>query len=79
MLSGPSFRSAFIFSINSLILSGFPLTSSHLVEASLSAFSWLYTPVCPVAQRYHEIPFIYNYSYFKYILILQSNCLICTT
>ena len=38
MLSGPSFRSAFVFSINSLILSGFPLTSFHLAEASLSAF-----------------------------------------
>ena len=38
MLSGPSFRSDLIFSINSLILSGFPLTSFHLAEASLSAF-----------------------------------------
>ena len=35
MLSGLSFRSAFIFSINSLILSGFPLTSYHLAEANL--------------------------------------------
>ena len=38
MLSGPSFRSAFVFIINSLILSGFPLTSFHLAEASLSTF-----------------------------------------
>ena len=38
MLSGPSFRSAFVFGINSLILSGFPLTSFDLAEASLSAF-----------------------------------------
>ena len=45
MLSGPSFRSAFVFSINSLILSGFPLTSFHLAEDSLSAFSWLYIHV----------------------------------
>ena len=37
MLSGPSFRSAFVFGINSLILSGFPLTSFDLAEASLSA------------------------------------------
>ena len=46
MLSGPSFRSAFVFSIKPLILSGFPFTSFHLVEASISAFSWLYTLVC---------------------------------
>ena len=46
MLSGPPFRSVFVFSFNSLILSGFPLTSFHLAEASLSAFSWLYTLVC---------------------------------
>ena len=38
MLSGPSFRSAFVFNINSLILPGFPLISFHLAEASLSAF-----------------------------------------
>ena len=35
MLSGLSFRSAFAFSINSLILSGFPLTFFHLAEANL--------------------------------------------
>ena len=35
MLSSPSFRSAFVFSINPLIWSGFPLTSFHLAEASL--------------------------------------------
>ena len=50
MLSGPSFRSAFVLSINSLILSGFPLTSFHLVETSLSAFSWLYTLVLVCVQ-----------------------------
>ena len=33
MLSGPFFMSAFIFSISSLILSDFSLTSFHLVEA----------------------------------------------
>ena len=43
ILSGPSFRSAFIFSINSLILSDFPLTSFQFAEASLSAFLWVYT------------------------------------
>ena len=63
MLSGPSFRSAFIFSINSLILSGFPLTSFLLAEASLSVFSWLHALVCAVAQKYHEMSFIYNYSH----------------
>ena len=61
MLSGPSFRLAFVFSINSLILSGFPLTS----EPSLSAFSWLYTLVCAFVQIYHEMSFIYNYSHFS--------------
>ena len=66
MISGPSFRSAFAFSINSLILSGFPLTSIHLAEASLSAFSWLYTLVCAVVQTYHEMFFIYNYLHVQY-------------
>ena len=57
MLSGPSFRSNFVFSINSLILSGFPLTTFHLAEASLSLVS-------AVVQKYHEMSYIYNYSYF---------------
>ena len=48
MLPGPSFRSVFVFSINSLILSGFPWTSIHLAEASLSAFLWLYILVYAV-------------------------------
>ena len=64
MLSGPSFRSAFVFSVNSLILSGFPLASFHLVEPSLTAFLWLYTLVCAVVQKYHKMSFIYNYSHF---------------
>ena len=51
MLSGPSFRSVFVFSINSLILFGFPLTSFHLAEVSLSAFLWLCTLVCVVVQN----------------------------
>ena len=38
MLSGTPFMSAFVFSINSLVLSGFPLISFHLVEASLFPF-----------------------------------------
>ena len=46
----------------SLILSA--LTSFHLAEASLSAFSWLYTLVCAVVQKDHKMPFIYNYSHF---------------
>ena len=64
MLSGPSFRSAFVFSINLLILPGFPCTSFHLTEASLSVISWLYALVCAVVQKYHEMSFIYNYSHF---------------
>ena len=54
----------FHFSNSSLILSGFTLTSFHLPEASLSAFSWLYTLVCAVVQKYHKMSFIYNYSHF---------------
>ena len=54
MLSCPSFSSVFVFSINSLILSGFPLTF-HLTEASLSAFSWLFTLECAVIQQYHKM------------------------
>ena len=39
--------SAFVFSINLLISSGFPLTSFQLAEASLCAFFfWLYTLTC---------------------------------
>ena len=55
MLPGPFFTLAFVFSIISLILSGFPLTSFHSAEASLSAISWLCTLVCAVVQKYHEI------------------------
>ena len=35
MLSGLSFWSAFVLSINLLILPGFPLTFIHLAEANL--------------------------------------------
>ena len=55
---------AFIFSINLLILSGFPSASFHLVETSQSAFSWLYTLVCAVVQKFNEMFFIYNCSHF---------------
>ena len=75
MLPGPSFRSTFVFSINSLILSGFPLTSFHLAEASLSAFSWLYTLVSSIVQKYHEMLQLFTFL----VLILQSTCFICTT
>ena len=64
MLTGPSLRSAFIFSINSLILPGFPLTSFHLAEASLSISLWLCTLVSAIAQKYYEMSFIYNYLHF---------------
>ena len=64
MLPGPSFRSVFVFSINSLMV--FLLTSIHLAEASLRAFSWLYTLVCAVVQKYQEMFFIYNYSDFQH-------------
>ena len=65
MSPGPSFRPAFVFGINSLILSGFPFTSLHLAEASLSGFSWIFTMVCAVVKKTrHEMSFIYNYSHF---------------
>ena len=63
MIPSPSFRSAFVFRINSLILPGFPLAFFHLAEASLSAFLWLYTFVCAVAQKLLRNVF-YNYSHF---------------
>ena len=66
MLSSPSFRSAFIFSINLLILSGLSLTSFQLAEALLSVFSWLYNYDCAAIQKYQEVSFIYNYSRFWY-------------
>ena len=40
------------------------LTSFHLAKASLFAFSWLYTLVCAVVQKYLEMFFIYNNSHF---------------
>ena len=61
MLSCPSFRLGLVFSINSLTWSGFPLTSFHLAEATLSCFSWLYALVCAVVQKHHKMSFIYNY------------------
>ena len=63
--------SLFILSINSLTLSGLPLTSFHLAEASLSVFWWLYTIVYVVVQTFHKMSSI--------PLILQSTCFICTT
>ena len=71
MLSGPPFRSAFVLSSKSLILSDFPLTSFYLAEASLSDFSWLYTLVREVVPKYHEMSFIYNYSHFQYLFCNQ--------
>ena len=62
MLSSPSFRSAFLFSINSLVLPVFPWTSFHLTEASLSAFSCLYT-LC-IVQKHQDMSYIFNYSHF---------------
>ena len=58
--------SAFIFSINLLISSSFHLTFLHLAEASLSAFSWLYTLVCEVVQKYHEMYFTYNHFLYSF-------------
>ena len=43
----------------------------HLAEVSLSAFSRLFTLVCAVIQKYHEMSFIYNYSHFQYSFCIQ--------
>ena len=58
MLSGPSLRSDFVFSIKSLILPDFPLTSFDLAEASQSAFLCLYTLLCVVVQKYILFAFL---------------------
>ena len=63
-LSDPSFRSALVFSINSLVSSGFSLTSFHLAEALLSAFLCIYTLLCAVVEKDDEMSFIYNYLRF---------------
>ena len=60
-------------------LSGFPLTYFHIAKASLSVFSRLYTHVCAVVQKYHEMYFTYKYSYLKYKPILLSTCFISIT
>ena len=62
MLSGPSFMLTFVFSINTLGLSGFPFTSFHLAEDLLS-FLWFHTLMCAVFQKY-ELCFIYNHPHF---------------
>ena len=66
ILSGPFFRSAFIFSINSWILSGFLLTSFYLAEAICFL-------VRAVVQKYHEMSFIYNYSHFYTVQIIKFS------
>ena len=65
MLSGPSFGWAFVSRINSLILSGFPLISFHLAEASLSAFWWFYNLVC-VQLCKSSTKCLCNYLHFYY-------------
>ena len=77
MLSGPSFRSAFAFSINSLILPSFSLTCFHLAEASLSAFRGFMLLCIELSKN------ITKYVLFIVIhilvLILQSTCFIYTS
>ena len=77
MLSGPFFRSAFVFTINSLILSGFPLTSFHLAEPSRSAFLWLYTLVSSCSKISRNVCYLELFTFL--VLILQSTCFTYTT
>ena len=67
MSSDPSFRSALLFSINSLTLSGFSLTSFHLVNASVCLVVVLYPCVCSC----HEIS--RNVFYLKLFIFLVLN------
>ena len=66
MLLGPSFRSLFVFSINSLILPSFPSTSFHLAEASLICFFVvLYFCVCSC----HLCAIIHTFSTLSYLIV----------
>ena len=47
------------------------MTSFHVNEVSVSAFSWLYSLTCAVVQKYQICTFL--------VLILQSICFIFTT
>ena len=71
MLSGPSFRPAFFFIINSVILSGFPLTSFHLAEAALFTFSWLLLSCVQLSK------IIYSQSCPKLFKVVQNYLLLC--
>ena len=77
MLSGPSFRSPFVFSIKSLTLPGFHLISFHSAEVSLSAFSWFYTLVCscPRISRIHIFTshLSINVFFFSFFAQLETN------
>ena len=70
MLSGFSFRSAFIFSINSLILFGFPLTSFYFTETSLFADLVTFTEEI-LNGKLHLLCSVSTF--------LQSICFNCTT
>ena len=67
--------SGWLFSINPLILSCFPLTSFHLTEVSLSTFSGVHVP----QKRGFKHPKILQNIFYLWlltflVLILQSTC-----
>ena len=64
MLPGPSFRSAFVSSINSLILPGPSLASFPLAEPSRFAFCGFIFLCVRLTKKYYEMSFIYDYSHF---------------
>ena len=78
-----------LYVIRSFFQVGFHLQYQLINFVCLSSdffsFTWSLTICLCVAlyscvvQKYHEMSFICNYSYFKYILILQSTSLISTT
>ena len=59
----------FGFPYQTLILPGFPSTSFHLAEASLSAISWLYTLVCAVVNYVQLFTFLVTFLGHFFIII----------
>ena len=79
MLSGPSFRAAFFFSINSLILPGFSLdlTSINLLKPHYLLFRGFILLCVQLSKNITKCFFLLSFIFL--VLILQSPCFICAT
>ena len=66
MLSGRSFRSAFVFSNNSLILSGFPLTFFIQLKPRYLLFRGFILLCVQLSKNITKCLSLYNYSHFQY-------------